>query len=339
MEGDASSRRYTRLEQEGKTAILMEAPGGAAVVGGAPECIPSPTRLAESIFSFLALADLLREQKIATPEIYAAEQEIGLILLEDFGTEGILLNGKPDAKRMEMSVETLVQIHTQESWPRLFPTRWGGAYTLLSYDNSVLWTELLPFLEYFFFFLSGQKAGRGLQSSFQKAWMPLLLSLQQAEQSLVLRDFHSPNLLWRAAQKGTAQVGVLDFQDALWGPSAYDLVSLLQDARVDVSLSLENKLLAQYCARRHFASPKFDPDLFQRAYAILGVQRAMKVLGVFCRLALRDQKPAYLIHLPRVLKNLERGLQAPLLAPVAAWYAAYLSPYLPLRDREKQISC
>jgi N-acetylmuramate 1-kinase len=139
-----------------------------------------------------------------------------------------------------------------------------------------------------------------------------------------LRDYHSPNLLWLAGRAGIAKVGVLDFQDCVLGHPAYDVVSLLQDARVDVPQDTELKLLAHYARLRRDADPGFDAAGFARAYALLGAQRATKILGIFARLDERDHKPQYLAHLPRVERYLAADLTHPALAELKLWYEEHL---------------
>src|SRR4029077_20603859 len=146
------------------------------------------------------------------------------------------------------------------------------------------------------------------------------------ESGWVLRDYHSPNLMWLPDRKGLKRVGLLDFQDALRGPLAYDLVSLLQDARLDVPEALERDQLARYCSARNAQSPHFSSDQFRTLYATLGAQRNSKILGIFARLAKRDGKRGYLAHIPRVARYLERNLAHPTLAALRAWYARELPP-------------
>ena len=140
----------------------------------------------------------------------------------------------------------------------------------------------------------------------------------------MLRDFHSPNLLWLPDRQGVARVGLLDFQDAVIGPTAYDLASLLQDARVDVPDELEVTLLSRYVQKRREADPDFDPPAFIKSYATLAAQRASKILGIFARLNQRDGKPQYLRHIPRVWAYLQRSLAHPSLAPLGAWYSVHV---------------
>src|SRR5439155_10672588 len=131
-------------------------------------------------------------------------------------------------------------------------------------------------------------------------WREALQPLVDGPVTWVLRDFHSPNLLWLPQRRDIGQVGLLDFQDAVMGHPAYDLASLLQDARVDVAEQLEVSLLGRYVRTRRSVDPGFDASAFIRAYATLAAQRASKILGIFTRLDRRDGKSQYLRHIPRV---------------------------------------
>jgi aminoglycoside/choline kinase family phosphotransferase len=160
-----------------------------------------------------------------------------------------------------------------------------------------------------------------LANEFRGLWRPLLAGAAKADPGWVLRDYHSPNLMWLPNRDGVRRVGILDFQDALVGPLAYDLVSLLQDARLDVPEALERELLARYCSARGAQSQHFSSDRFVSLYATLGAQRNSKILGIFARLAKRDGKRGYLAHIPRVARYLERGLAHPALAELRRFYA------------------
>jgi aminoglycoside/choline kinase family phosphotransferase len=138
----------------------------------------------------------------------------------------------------------------------------------------------------------------------------------------VLRDYHSPNLLWLEDRKDLARIGILDFQDAVMGPAAYDVASLLQDARVDVPEALEVSLLSQYVKSRREIDEEFDARTFVEMYSLMAAQRASKILGIFARLEKRDRKPQYLRHMPRVWRYLQRALAQPSLAPLKSWYNA-----------------
>ena len=140
----------------------------------------------------------------------------------------------------------------------------------------------------------------------------------------MLRDYHSPNLLLLDGREGLARLGLIDFQDAVWGHPAYDLVSLLQDARLDAPEETEKRLYARYCEGAAKADAGFDAVSFALAYAILGAQRNTKILGIFARLSLRDGKNGYLAHLPRIERYLFRNLAHPDLKGLRAWYEANL---------------
>jgi aminoglycoside/choline kinase family phosphotransferase len=160
---------------------------------------------------------------------------------------------------------------------------------------------------------------RGL---FLRLWKNVLTPVTEGETTWVLRDYHSPNLMWLPARDGIRRIGLLDFQDTLIGHPAYDVVSLLQDARVDVPEGLEMSLLTRYVTGRRAIDPGFDPLAFAAAYATLGAQRATKILGIFVRLAVRDGKQNYIKHLPRLISYLDRDLAHPAMAPLRDWYVS-----------------
>ena len=150
-----------------------------------------------------------------------------------------------------------------------------------------------------------------------------------APRTWALRDFHSPNLIWLDQRTGIAKVGIIDFQDAVLAPAAYDLVSLLQDARLDVPEPLELTLLTHYIKARRAADGSFDAAGFAELYAIMSAQRNTKLLGIFARLNRRDGKPHYLRHQPRIWTYLTRSLAHPVLAPLREWYSANVPPPVP----------
>jgi aminoglycoside/choline kinase family phosphotransferase len=145
-----------------------------------------------------------------------------------------------------------------------------------------------------------------------------------------LRDYHSPNLLWLPERAGLKRVGIIDTQDCLMGHPAYDLASMLQDARVDVDAAVAGDLHEHYC-RLRASDPHFDRQAFEAAFAVLGAQRATKILGIFARLSKRDGKHGYLRHVPRVSRYLERNLAHPELKALKAWF----DRHLPAQQREQ----
>ena len=183
-------------------------------------------------------------------------------------------------------------------------------------------TELLS--DWLWPFATGQDMPGPLKADYKALWASLIDALQALPTGWALRDFHSPNLIWQPQHTGLARVGVIDFQDAMQGPLAYDVVSLLQDARVDVASILEQRLLAHYCAAARNLGPGFDEDGFRFAYAALGAQRNTKILGIFARLAVRDSKPQYVAHMPRIWGYLRRCLQHPQLAALKSFYDAHV---------------
>ena len=170
--------------------------------------------------------------------------------------------------------------------------------------------------------MSGKPADESTRSEFERLWREALEDISEAQTGWVLRDFHSPNLLWQAGAEGTDRIGLIDFQDAMIGSTAYDVASIVQDARVDISPALQMALLDRYCAVRT-EQGGFDEDAFRRAFAILAAQRATKILGIFVRLDQRDGKPAYLAHIARLQAYLRDSLAHPALTGLAAWYAEH----------------
>ena len=160
-----------------------------------------------------------------------------------------------------------------------------------------------------------------MREDFCGLWREALAPAMEEPPSWVLRDYHSPNLLWLPRREDNARIGLLDFQDALIGPAAYDVASLLQDARVDVPETLEVELLSRYARIRRSEDRHFEMASFTRLYATLTVQRATKILGIFARLDRRDGKPQYLRHMPRLWTYLQRSLAHPALGALRAWYA------------------
>jgi len=323
IQGDASTRCYERLTLEGASYILMNAPkrpDGPPVRDGKP--YSQIAHLAEDVTPFIALALALRARGFSAPAIFAADRAAGLIVLEDLGNE-LVVAGEPPAPieaRYAAAAELLAALH-REPLPAVLPVEAGVDYALPRYDLDALLIEVellpdwyLPKLE--------TKISDAKRDVYMSLWRDALRPILEAPTTWVLRDFHSPNLIWLPEREGVARIGLLDFQDAVLGHPAYDVASLLQDARVDVPETMEIALLSRYTRARLAADAAFDAPAFARAYATLAAQRASKILGIFARLDRRDGKPQYLRHLPRVWGYLQRSLAHPALAPLAAWYRA-----------------
>ena len=194
-------------------------------------------------------------------------------------------------------------------------------HQLTRYDIDAFLIEAELLLDWYIPHRGGTLANAA-RAQFTALWREALQSAYDRPPTWVLRDYHSPNLLWLPDRAGIARVGVLDFQDAMLGPAPYDLVSLLQDARVDVPDTMEISLLGRYVKARLAADKDFQTNSFVQLYVTLGAQRATKILGIFARLDRRDGKPQYLRHLPRIWRYLRRSLIHPALDDLKAWYDA-----------------
>jgi hypothetical protein len=194
-------------------------------------------------------------------------------------------------------------------------------YALPTFDIDAMLVEIGLMLEWYLAD-RGTAPNNNMRAEFVMLWRDLLARAAAASKTWMLRDFHSPNLIWLGERSGISRVGVIDFQDAVLGPAAYDLVSLLQDARLDVPEQLELALLTRYIKARHATDAAFDPAGFAEIYAIMSAQRNTRLLGTFARLNRRDGKPQYLRHQPRIWTYLTRSLAHPVLAGLREWYSA-----------------
>ena len=240
------------------------------------------------------------------------------------GTD-LVVAGYPPApieERYTAAVDALLSFHGYEIVETI-PVPGAADYTLPRYDFDAFLIEAELLLDWYLprWNMSADDTAR---ATFAALWREALAPVIDCDPAWVLRDFHSPNLLWLEDRLGTDRVGVLDFQDAVIGPAAYDLASLLQDARVDVPEQMEFTLLGRYARARRDGDPDFDATRFVRHYATLAAQRASKILGIFSRLDRRDGKPQYLRHMPRIWSYLQRSLAHPSLAPLAGWYAVHV---------------
>jgi aminoglycoside/choline kinase family phosphotransferase len=291
LAGDASFRRYFRVHDGVRTAVLMDAP---------------PAK--EDSRPFLAVGAYLTQLGFAAPRPLAVDLEAGLILLEDFGDArvGPVLAAEPARERAvyEQAVDILAALHAHP------------AGDVPAYDATELLREARLFADWYLPAV-GCAEGPGHDAAWETLW-PLVRAEPPV---LVLRDYHADNLMI-LPRSGVQALGLLDFQDALAGHPAYDLASLLQDIRRIVSPALEEAMLARYLAAR----PALDAATFRTAYDILAAQRNIKILGVFTRLYVRDGKAGYPAFHPRLWELVRANLARPALAPVAAWFAAHVPP-------------
>jgi tRNA threonylcarbamoyl adenosine modification protein YjeE len=323
LQGDASTRRYARLEHVGRRAVLMDAPrqpDGPPIRDGRP--YSRIARLAEDAGPFIAIARALRNAGLSAPEIYAHNLDQGLVLFEDLGDRVFALeleSGTPQALLWQAAVDVLVHL-LHSGIPTTLLLADGSRHTLPVFDRDVLQVETELLLDWYWPALRGGPVPTAARAEFSDLWKHVFDQLLALPTSWVLRDYHSPNLLWLAERTGIERVGVIDFQDAVQGHPAYDLVSLLQDARLDVPAEIETTLFDHYCRAIAAVQPDFDRATFSFAYAALGAQRNTKILGIFARLACRDGKGQYLRHIPRIWRYLERNLAHVALRPLRQWY-------------------
>ncbi|MFC6489110.1 tRNA (adenosine(37)-N6)-threonylcarbamoyltransferase complex ATPase subunit type 1 TsaE [Nitratireductor sp. GCM10026969] len=321
--GDASIRAYeTVTPGKGERLILMDAPqrhDEPIVRDGLP--YSRIARLAQSVTAFVGVANGLREAGFAAPRIYAQDLDAGLLLIEHLGeTQFPAADGTPVKARYEAAAGLLAALHDRD-WPQSFPVAEGVDHTPPPYDHAALAIETELLVDWYLPYVKGRAASKAELTEFRRLWSSLFDRLDHSEQSLVLRDFHSPNIIWREKKKGLDRLGLIDIQDAVFGPAAYDVAALALDSRITIPPSLEQAVVEAYCAARR--RPDFDRETFAEAYAIAAAQRNTKLLGTFVRLARRDGKPGYLRHLPRIRAYLERVLAHPVLADLDAFYRAH----------------
>ncbi len=325
MQGDASTRAYERLSRGGTSFIMMNAPrrpDGPPVRDGKP--YSAIAHLAEDVTPFIGVDRALRAHGLSAPEILAADRDAGLLVLEDLGHEAIV-GGEPLApieERYRVATDLLAKLH-REPLPAALPVVPGVDYQLPRYDLGAFLIEAELLIDWYLPRFNA-RISEAERQTFLALWDDALQPALNAPCTWVLRDYHSPNLLWLPNREGIRRVGLLDFQDAQLGPAAYDVASLLQDARVDVPEQMEIALLSRYARARHEADASFDAGGFALIYATLAAQRATKILGIFARLDRRDRKPQYLRHMPRVWAYLQRALAHPALSPLKSWYRAHV---------------
>jgi hypothetical protein len=325
MAGDASTRTYDRLALGDKSFVLMNAqrrPDGPPVRDNRP--YSAIAHLAESVTPFVAIAKGLREQGLSAPEILHADLEQGLLMIEDLGEER-LVDGDPAApimERYEAAVDVLVALH-ERALPDTLPVAPHLEYRIPGYDLEAFLIEAELLLDWYLPRF-GAAVDEEARAGFRTLWSEALAPAIEEKPTWVLRDYHSPNLLWLPDRSELRRVGLLDFQDALMGPAGYDLASLLQDARIDVAEETELALLGHYVRRRRAGNLEFDGPTFIKSYVTLAAQRASKILGIFARLDARDGKPQYLRHMPRVWGYLQRSLAHPSQTALNGWYSEHV---------------
>jgi len=299
LAGDASFRRYDRMQRNSKaemdvstaTAVLMDAP---------------PPQ--ENVRPFINIARFLKSHDYSAPEIFAEDPENGFLLLEDLGDDRFtcVMNGEtsltyiPAEKDMyTLAVDVLAALHTGDM-----------PENIAEYDNAMLMREVALLPDWYLPLLYGDEKAAGIRDEYMALWEEIIPQVHITPQAMVYRDYHADNLMWLPERDDIQKVGLLDFQDTVIGSPAYDLVSLLEDARRDVDRDMATEMVEYYLSIR----PDLNRNSFLTSYAILGAQRNCKILGIFSRLAVRDGKDTYLSLLPRVWGHVEHDLQHPALA-------------------------
>ncbi|MBM3621231.1 MAG: aminoglycoside phosphotransferase [Alphaproteobacteria bacterium] len=303
LAGDASFRTYYRLTRGDRTAVVMDAP---------------PPQ--EDVRPFVRLARHLRALGLSAPEILAVDETEGFLLEEDLGdsTYARWFNAghaaRDERAMYALATDVLVHLAAQGS-AAILPG-------LARYDGEPLIDAAMLLPEWYLPQVAGRPASEAELDSYRAAWRQSLRALPSSPTTLVLRDYHQDNLLWLRERPGVRACGLLDFQDATTGHPAYDLMSLVEDARRDIADDLRAAMIEHYLARAGVA----DHQGFMAAFAILGAQRHARVVGLFVRLLRRDGKPTYLPHLPRVWHLLERSLKHEALAPLRHWIDTHIPP-------------
>ncbi len=341
LAGDASTRLYTRLRPAGGGAplILMDAPPAAESAVAPPQASRAErlaggynamARLAGGrVDAFAAVAGWLRARGLSAPALHALDAPAGFLVLEDLGSDLFrdrLEGGADPVEVYGQAVDLLAALHAEPP-PESLPAPDGGAWPLAPYDALALQTGVDLFLPWWPR-LAGMPAfpAEALET-WPALWAPVL-ALGEAGAApgagvFVHRDYHAENLLWLPDRTGAARVGLLDFQDAVRGHPAWDLVSLLQDARRDVAPELEAVMVARYLHAR----PELDPERFRADYAALGALNALRILGpVFARQITAFGRDKYRAFLPRTWRALERDVRHPGMADVRGWLDRWVPP-------------
>lgn len=338
LPGDASTRRYERLTTtSGQALMLMDQPPAAE----SQPCDPAWSaqerhakgwnaiaRLsAGKIEAFAAVAAHLKALGLSAPDIIAINAEQGLAVLEDFGDAlfaDVMAKGGDEAPLYRAAIEALVVLHEAPT-PQVLQGP-AGDWPLLTYDAVALQGGADLFVEWLPKLVPALSFDEDAIAQWRAAWAPIVATGEAGASVMAHRDYHAENLILLADKSGAGSVGLIDFQDAVKAHPSWDLHSLLQDARRDVSPDLEAAMLDHYFALR----PHVDRDAFMQNYASLAALNEARILGIFARLVARDKKPKYAAFMPRMWGHLNTNLKHPALAEVAAW----MDRYVPLEVRQ-----
>lgn len=305
LAGDASRRRYIRVTTPKTSYMVMDAP---------PEHEP--------LESYIKICNFLYNHGYSAPRIIALDVEEGFLLLEDLGDNifANILDQQTEPTELELYIEAVDLLAEWHTSPKML--KGTANLELPPYSINEYMREVAIFADWFLPTVSEENHSASA-SEFLNIWRGILLQAPLGDCYFVHRDFHVNNLIWLKDRNNLARVGLLDFQDAVWGDPSYDMVSLLEDARRDVSPKLASDM-----QKRYLDLTGQPVKLFQQRYAVLGAQRNLKIIGIFHRLSKRDSKPQYLNHLPRVWKYLENDLAHPSLQALKKWMDATIPNHL-----------
>ena len=322
LTGDASTRSYERLSHHGKNALLMNAPPGAEEADCPPDASDEERRhlgynamarlAGPNLNAFIAIGETLRAAGVSAPTIYHADPVNGFALIEDFGDDlytHAISRGLSEEDLYKNAIDALLTLRrASPAQPR------SDAYVMLPYDHVAMRAEVGLLVDWYWEHKTGSAPSTDLQLEYLTLWDDML-GLLSDPHLIILRDYHAENLLWLPDRDGAARTGVIDFQDGLFGHAAYDLVSMLEDARRDVPFDLAKAMIDYYC-RQAAGLSDFNEERLRSDYALLGAQRNAKILGIFARLIHRDGKQRYAAFIPRVEAHFRHDLTHPALAPL-----------------------
>ena len=327
MTGDASTRRYVRLDLNGRKAMLMDQPQNAEAPVASAHATPDERRAlgynavarlaGADVARFVAASNFLRAQGLSAPAIYAADPAKGFAIIEDLGdalyTDVV---GTHDEKELYgAAVEVLAALHARGAPATLPPDK-----ALHAYDETAMMAETDLLTEWFIPVALGRAAAADEIAEHRALWQATLHEALKPVPVFVHRDYHAQNLIWLPSREGLARVGLIDFQDAVAGSKAYDLISLVEDARRDVAPEIGAAATAHYLKAMKQQGTPVDEAAYRSQMAVMAAQRNAKIAGIFARLYKRDAKPRYLGYLPRVWGYLNRDLEDPALRGLKAWY-------------------
>ncbi len=325
LQGDASIRRYERLALNGVKAVLMDWPAGPdAPVDSGVSAYSKLAHLAEDVGPFVAIGSYLKGLGLRVPDTIASDLTHGFLLLEDIGTDdfgGVIDRGKgPQGEALDdmyrACMDVLVALQAAGA-PDALPVGDGSTHNVPAFDDVIYRNETALALDWYMPVVMGRETEKELRAEYDALLATLWPLIESGPRTLFLRDYHSPNILWQSYREGLQRVGLIDYQDALIGSLAYDPVSFLQDARRDVPSEREEAMRRYYVAAMKDLDARFDGEEFEAAYAVLGAERALRLMGLWPRLLKRDNKPHYMVHMARTQDYLRRNLAHPLLADLS----------------------